>query len=135
MLHKWDHAVIITMHSCFLKMNRILRMKKPSNSPQIGYPCGQYTNITNSTDMILHLEFYQSLEMLAVAQGAESLDLRENNRKEKMTSAYCYLHQAVNCPRTKMKTNTDIVNRAVVPSREGGCGEGKEGQLYGDRWN
>ena len=45
--------------------------------------------------MILHLEFYQSLEMLAMAQGAESLDLRENCRKEKMTCAYCHLHQAI----------------------------------------
>lgn len=48
--------------------------------------------------MILCLEFYQSLEMLAMAQGAESLDLRENRRKERMTSAYYYLHQAINCP-------------------------------------
>lgn len=53
--------------------------------------------------MILHLEFYQSLEMLAMAQGAESLDLRENCRKEKMTCAYCHLHQAINCPRAKQK--------------------------------
>lgn len=32
--------------------------------------------------MILHLEFYQSLEMLAVAQGAESLDLRKTIGKK-----------------------------------------------------
>ena len=48
--------------------------------------------------MIHNLEFYQPLEMLAMAQWAEFPDLGEYSWKENMIYAYYNFHQAVNCP-------------------------------------
>lgn len=45
-----------------------------------------------------------------------------------MTSAYCYLHQAVNCPRTNENKHR-YSEQCSGSQQERGCGEGKEGSI------